>query len=468
MDVSAREPVTARVAAPRRLWVLMGLSAVLLFFDFGAHVLVTNDETRFPVMARDILEHGHWLRPEINGVPMLNKPPVHAWLIALAAWPTGEVSSRTAAIPSLVGALIVVAGAYWIGRRLFQADVGLAAGLISVTMGGVFLLARSPIPDMTMAMAIVAAMVAFVAAEFDGRPGALFAFYLLVGVAFWVKGPAGLLPVAVALGYVLVTDGWSGTARLRSGAGFAVLALMVVGWSSLALADGRSAFVRNVVINDMAHGYFTRSHWRWVTLVEPFAQALAILLPWSLLLPLVLWWAVRRGGTQDERGTRLMLVWVVVVFVFVAISQRQRWRYYLPLCVPVSVLIAAWAYRLRWRRRQTIFAVAWVLVATGLAVGHAVVTARQSRQTDLRAMAAEVAAARGPLYAQDAPEIVFEFHLGKPVIPTSDYDTFARQRQGQYLLAPEWLVAEQLAAEPVRPVAEGRVAGHRFVLLRKR
>ncbi|HWM75940.1 MAG TPA: glycosyltransferase family 39 protein, partial [Methylomirabilota bacterium] len=65
----------------------MALSAALLFFDFGAHVLSTNDETRFPLMARDILARGHWLLPEINGAPMLNKPPLHAWLIALAAWP---------------------------------------------------------------------------------------------------------------------------------------------------------------------------------------------------------------------------------------------------------------------------------------------------------------------------------------------------------------------------------------------
>jgi hypothetical protein len=28
--------------------VLMALSAALLFFDFGARVLSTNDETRFP------------------------------------------------------------------------------------------------------------------------------------------------------------------------------------------------------------------------------------------------------------------------------------------------------------------------------------------------------------------------------------------------------------------------------------
>ena len=94
----------------------MALSAALLFFDFGAHVLSTNDETRFPLMARDILARGHWLLPEVNGAPMLNKPPLHAWLIALAAWPTGAVTPRTAALPSLLAALALVAGTYWIGR----------------------------------------------------------------------------------------------------------------------------------------------------------------------------------------------------------------------------------------------------------------------------------------------------------------------------------------------------------------
>jgi 4-amino-4-deoxy-L-arabinose transferase-like glycosyltransferase len=93
----------------RQLAVLIAVSAVLLFFDFGARVYTTNDETRFPLMARDILRHGHWLLPEINGVPMLNKPPLHAWLIAIAAWPVGAVTPRAAQLPSLLAALGLVA-----------------------------------------------------------------------------------------------------------------------------------------------------------------------------------------------------------------------------------------------------------------------------------------------------------------------------------------------------------------------
>ena len=94
--------------------VVLAVSAALLGFDLGARVLATNDEARFPMMARDILSNGHWLLPEISGVPMLNKPPLHAWLIALGAWPTGVVSQRTAVVPSFLGALGLVAVTCWI------------------------------------------------------------------------------------------------------------------------------------------------------------------------------------------------------------------------------------------------------------------------------------------------------------------------------------------------------------------
>jgi 4-amino-4-deoxy-L-arabinose transferase-like glycosyltransferase len=188
----------------RWLAILIAVSTVLLFFDFGARVYTTNDETRFPLMARDILRHGHWLQPEINGAPMLNKPPLHAWLIAIAAWPAGAVTPRTAQLPSLLAALGLVAVTYWLGARLFSHSTGVAAGLISVTTAGVFSLARSPVPDMVLSLAIALAIVAFVMAEFDGRPRALIAFYVLVGVGFWVKGPAGFLSLGVALVYELI------------------------------------------------------------------------------------------------------------------------------------------------------------------------------------------------------------------------------------------------------------------------
>src|SRR2546425_6029743 len=188
--------------------VVLAASAMLLGFDLGGRVLATNDEARFPMMARDIVSNGHWLLLEISGVPMLNKPPLHAWLIALVAWPTGVVSQWTAALPSFLGALGLIALTYWLAHRLFGARAGLAAGMIVATTAGGFALARSAVPDMTLSFAITAAMAAFVLAEVDGHRTAWLGFYGLTAVAFWAKGPAGLLPIAVVLVYELATHRW--------------------------------------------------------------------------------------------------------------------------------------------------------------------------------------------------------------------------------------------------------------------
>ncbi len=50
----------------------MTVSAALLGFDLGTRVLATNDEARFPMMARDILANGH-------GRDVLQSDMVQGW-----------------------------------------------------------------------------------------------------------------------------------------------------------------------------------------------------------------------------------------------------------------------------------------------------------------------------------------------------------------------------------------------------
>ena len=98
-----------RVRDMSRLALLLAVSVVILSFNFGSRLLLTNDDTRFPAMARDVLVHGHWLLPALpDGQPHLAKPPLVVWLMTLASWPTGSVSVRTAVLPSLLEALGVV------------------------------------------------------------------------------------------------------------------------------------------------------------------------------------------------------------------------------------------------------------------------------------------------------------------------------------------------------------------------
>jgi len=455
---SGRSPLTGFVACA----AAVAVSAALLGFDLGAHVLTTNDEARFPVMARDILAKGHWLLPETSGAPMLNKPPLHAWLIALGAWPTGIVSQRVAVVPSFVAALGVVATTCLIARRLFGPGVDLAAGLIVATTAGVFAMSRSPVPDMTLSFGLVAALAAFVAAELDGRRKAWLAFYGLVGVACWAKGPAGLLPIAIALAYEVATFGARGAARMRLGTGTVIVLALVAPWWLIAADAGRSQFFQDVVRADLMQGYNPVRALAWRRIVEPLGSAASILFPWSLALPFSLLWAARRWRTESAAGERLVLVWALTVFIVVAVSSRQRWRYYLPLCVPGALLAAAWlGTRPVWRGRYTLAACA---VATAiLAAGEVYLTARDNRRTEFQSLARALDRTPAPVFALEAPELVFSFYLDRPVPAISSLAELRGVDGPAYLIA-----RDPPAGDSFDRVAETVLRGRRFVLWAKR
>ncbi len=452
---------------------LLPVSILLLFFDLGARVLSTNDETRFPLLARDILARGDWLLPHLNGSVYLNKPPLYAWLVALASWPGGAVTQSTAALPSLLAALGVVVLTSWIARRLLDPGAGLGAGLIAVTMYGVFTLARVPMPDMTLCFALTGAMAAFVAAEFGRRRAALLAFYALVAVAFWAKGPAGLLPIAIALLYALATHGRSGWRGAVSASGLLLLLLSIAAWGLLGLGAGQQAFTEGVVRTDMLGWYLRSGGMSWRALTEPFAQTATVLLPWTIVLPLAIWGALRAQPTDPEqsRPARFLLIWAGVVFVAIGASLQQRMRYYLPLCPPVAILIAAWCARLPLRRRRAVFAGVWVVVAAGLVAWQAAAGARHNAATDLRGVAREVRRAPAPLYAVETPELVFAFYLAAPVVllrgdrPLEQY--LADARDGYLVIANRMLPSTDGAALARPVVADGIVGGRRFSVFAK-
>ena len=448
----------ARLAAWVPFAIVIAGSAALFGFDLGRRVLATNDEARFPVMARDILSHGHWLLPETAGGPMLNKPPLHAWLIALAAWPTGVVSQRAAVVPSFIAAVVVVMLTCWMARRLFEPDVALAAGVIVATTAGMCALARSPVPDMTLAVCIAAAMAAFIAAELGGQRDAWLGFYVLVGLACWVKGPAGLLPLLVALVYEWTVFGWRGASRMRPGVGGTILVILIAPWWGLAAHTGRGQFVHDVVRADMMQGYNPLRAVTWHRLIEPLNAAVTILFPWSVLLPFAVWWTARRWKTSAAAGERLSLVWALVVFVVVAASSRQRWRYYLPLCVPAALLTAPWLCGRLGRQKTGAVLGAGALAAAILAVGGVYVTARDNRATQFPAIARALQGTFAPVFALDAPELVFSFYLERPIQAIS---TPAELREVD---PPLYVLARNAPADSFGRFAEGRVNGRSFVL----
>src|SRR6266852_901375 len=241
------------------------LGAVVLSFNFGSRLLLTNDDTRFPVLARDVLVNGHWLLPALpDGMSHLAKPPLVAWLIALTSWPVGAVSVATAVLPSLLEAIGVTLLTYWLGCRLVGPDAGVVAGLTVATTVGVYSMAHSSMPDMAQLVAVTGAMAVYVASGFGDRRIWLVAFYGVMGVGSLAKGAAGFVPLAIVLVDVITAHGVVGLKRLVSIPGWIVLAALAVPWWVVsAVSGGRQRFGQGVVLNDQLVAYFGRDAWGW-------------------------------------------------------------------------------------------------------------------------------------------------------------------------------------------------------------
>jgi len=331
--------VTRRLLSPP---VIVGaVAALMAVFDLGAVVFATNDEARFPLLARDILTRGDVWFPHLNGVVYQNKPLLLAWLIALVSWPIGQVTALTSLVPSILAAIALALVVYAAARDMFGPDAGRYAGLVVATSQGFVVHARQAMPDMLLTLFVTVALWQGWRLT-RGRPRAWLGFYGATGLAFWTKGPAGLLPLLLLVVWALVEDRRRRLASLRLPRGLALLAAIVAPWPLIGLL-GQASGLQAAVVNDQMAWYLRRAG-SGSTLVAPLQNAFGILFPWALLTPLIVVQAVRalrgRGGERDT--VQLLLTWAAVTFVAVALSAQQRVRYYLPLLTPLALLTGWW------------------------------------------------------------------------------------------------------------------------------
>src|SRR5919204_3991516 len=203
---------------------------VLTITDLGRRPFTNNDEARFPVLAQQMIDSGQWLLPSLNGAPYVNKPPLVAWLIALASSLFGHVSPWTAALPSALAGFITVLIVYRLGTELWNVTAGRYAAIIAATTQGLYLYERLAMPDMLLTMFSTASVWALM--RMHRRPGgyAWLGFYAALAGGFWVKGPAGLIPLAFSVGYAIAQRQARPMTWLRLGFGLPILGLLIAPW----------------------------------------------------------------------------------------------------------------------------------------------------------------------------------------------------------------------------------------------
>lgn len=349
------------------------VAAALFLPSIGNRPLYLPDEARYALLARNMVEAGHWLVPHIGSEVHMEKPPLFIWLIAVVSLLAGGVTELAATLPAALSGIAAVALTCLFGCRLFRRRVGLLAGLILATTPNYFLYARMALADMTVTLFVVFS--AWMFWETVIRPGApsrpIALFWIGLALAFSAKGPVGLMPVLAFGAFLWLETGWRGLSRLRPLTGAGILAVISAPWALAFALQGEASYVQTVLIEDylVPHVLPWRTLWELFYILGPLGIGF---LPWSLFLPT----AAHRGysrnaDTELRRKFRFLICWVATYAILITLMPNKRDRYLLPV-YPALALMVGWLWDQWWPRtrdtRIRLLGWLWGVLAVGGAV----------------------------------------------------------------------------------------------------
>lgn len=379
-------------------WIL--LAAGLVFFtNLVAYPLFDEDEPKNAVCGKEMFERGDWIVPTFNHDLRTDKPILIYWVM-LTSFHLFGVSELTARLGSSVLAIGTSLLTYHLGRKLFDAQTGLFAGLILCTCLMFAAVGRSVTPDATLIFCTTLAFTAYVWAV-SRRHGGRFgmategttnrrnwdeflpatrlgsvAMYAAMGLAVLAKGPVGVvLPCAIFGLFLLVrwrgdrlTDGspavptgpwwrtWPvaiiqifnpvrigyATWKMRVLFGMLVVAAVAVPWYAAVGIQTNGAWLA---------GFFGQHNvGRFLEPMEnhrgPVIYYIPVVLlgtfPWSVFLPVAVWRLVRRLREcgPDTAASTFLACWAGLWIMFFSFAQTKLPNYVLPTYPALALIVA--------------------------------------------------------------------------------------------------------------------------------
>ena len=332
-------------------WLLLLGTGILSLWRLGRLPLLDVDEPVYGEVGRLMAASpslARWLTPHFNGALWFDKPPLFYWLVGFSMR-LGGATEFAARLPSALCAVMLVAVTYALARRAYprQPAGGLWAGFVLATGVQFFLLARAAVTDMTLALALMLALLSLYAWLDGGRTRAVLLCGLWTGLACLVKGPVALVLIGGQLVlYAALTRRWALAAKPALWGGLGICLLVALPWYVAMTVWHGQAFVQgfleanNVTRFLKPEHHETNAFWWYVPIFTAF------FLPWTLAVPGALRAAKLRNQAEraeqaGARPTLFLALWCGLVFVFFSVSQTKLVTYIFPLFPAMAVLVGA-------------------------------------------------------------------------------------------------------------------------------
>ncbi len=343
------EEVDPRRSISRRqeffVWVVLTVVTLVYSLAFIGHrPLADPDEGRYAAASWTMLQTGDWLVPHLSGRPHLTKSPASYWPSAsgFALFGHNETGARAGVGLALALWILVVAVLARVVFNRLSAAVVAAATLAtsSLPFVGGSIVTADPWLAVTCALAVTAGTIAVLRRDY--RRAGVTCFWIFLGLAFFVKGPAGLLPLAgMVLAWPRRCDP-SSSDRLWSSVG--VLFGTAIGWwwyVAMAVSQPQAlhVFLHDELYARMLSTELRRNGPPWL----PLVMLMVGTVPWNLVL-----WSRWRAWrlVRDEPWLRMLCGWLGAGLLVFTLSRSRQPLYVLPLTtaviVPAAGIIANW------------------------------------------------------------------------------------------------------------------------------
>lgn len=346
----------------RWLWITLGIVALARLLTLGLYPLTDTTEARYGEVARKMAELGNWVTPLYDyGVPFWAKPPLTTWLSAISIQLLG-VNEFAARLPYFLLAVLIA----WLLWRWVSRSSASQAQLAVAMMSGTllyFIASAAVMTDLGLVLGTTLAMIGFWAAFEEGesaRPKEVWLLFIGLGIGLLAKGPIAVVLSGLPIGLWMlltgnITASWQRVPWLKG----SLLTLAIAApwyvmaeirtpgfWEYFFIGEHWSRFTVTGWAGDKygtAHATQRGAIWLF---------ALAAVMPWTVLLPLL--WIGRKPTQVPQKFetprysrslTIYLLAWSVASCLFFTMSGNILWTYVLPALPAMALLAARWLSR---------------------------------------------------------------------------------------------------------------------------
>jgi len=320
---------------------LLLLSALTFFYKLGdSNFYHVRNESRRAEVAREMLETGNWIVPQLEGEVILTKPPLFYWLVALCSLKTG-VNELTARIPSAGAGMGTILFTFLLGSLLFNRKIGLWSALILMVTNMFMDQVRYAEMESMLTFFITGSLYFF----FRGYREPLRAkiwfslFFAMMGLGTMTKGPfAFTFPLIPIIAYLFIYGEKKILISKPFLFGLIVFFIILLPWSFLILKI-HPKFALVVIwetIGRVTTGFAHRRPFYYY-----FGNIWGMLFPWIFFLPFSIVLALSKRLERWRKENVFLLLWFLGNIIFLSLSKSKRDFYLLPVTPAIALLVGS-------------------------------------------------------------------------------------------------------------------------------